>query len=693
VPAIDDDEDGIDDAYEMYLAQRYAPILHKHAYDLQEDLASIWKWTLPGANCDIHVSGYNLLNQFVWDWDIFNLIDQEFHQSFINLSVTNPDAKACSYGCNEWSEWGWKRLNFNDDWAHNGETIGNRPLYFHVYKLTPYVFQLQYWYFLAYNDLRQYNQTYNNTYHEGDWEHVEIRILNYQSGEFCSLCHTEEPEPLLVNFYQHHSGYTRYIDECWWSSDEGEMQYGWDPNHNHLNVYIAANSHASYNRFDHIYHLNVVELGTTLENYWDNVDYSDYCPLTFDWDILENMGEVEVVAPYDCYLMGTWHEMDHHRMPVGDITPDWLAWVGWFGNEYFEGILDYGPTYCPSSPAVSAYWDTFIEDHDHFIGEPHPEYVSWVPDMPWGDFGPGVSPVVPSYSFDSVPIKWWSISENYSPVSYEVYRSITNGDPEESLFTHLISVSPPDTTYIDKDVIVPSNDQDNILYYYVTFIDSTGTESSPEYISLKVPEAPNGINGSAYAPDWHPVITWNLDREYCLKGYNIYKEVTIGDSIIVPFTKLNSEIIRDTTWIDSAFIVDHQGNETAYYYVTAMNFLNGESAPSDTVSGAGNSIDGTDGIQAALDLLNSEKDYVFSISPNPFNHTAQIIFAVATEGESNLSLFNLLGQKVIELYDGRVEKNVVYSYTLDGSSLSTGLYICQLQTKKVTIHKKLILLK
>ncbi len=363
----DSDEDGLVDAFEMELAERFKPILHTHAYDLQAGLASIEEWTEQGSGLGINVGGWEVNGQLNLDLFYFYMYynpNPNFHQSFNH--VWPGSGPACSYGYNEYApDERFLRLDFADSKKYAEAPIGNRPLYFHVYPNGAYV-QLQYWYFLAYNDLRQYNQTIQDSYHEGDWEHVEIRLV--ASGNNWN--------PYRVNFYQHHGGYTRNAVDCWWSDDAGGIQQGWDSNHEHLNVYIAANAHASYNRFDNVYHLRVETIFGD-EDYIDNVDYASANPNTFDYDLLVNLGALEYESNVNCYcpLQQISQMMDDHWTPIGDITPDWLAWSGYFGGEYWGSQGGDVNTPPPTSPGFNRYWNDFPVNYNYFGHEGFP--ISW----------------------------------------------------------------------------------------------------------------------------------------------------------------------------------------------------------------------------------------------------------------------------------------------------------------------------
>lgn len=77
--------------------------------------------------------------------------------------------------------------------------------------------------------------------------------------------------------------------------------------------------------------------------------------------------------------------------------------------------------------------------------------------------------------------------------------------------------------------------------------------------------------------------------------------------------------------------------------------------------------------------------------PNPFNPTTTIAFALATAGEYNLSIFNVLGQTV-DQFTGFSESGDI-SVEWDASSYSSGVYFYKLTSGTFTETKKMMLVK
>lgn len=83
---------------------------------------------------------------------------------------------------------------------------------------------------------------------------------------------------------------------------------------------------------------------------------------------------------------------------------------------------------------------------------------------------------------------------------------------------------------------------------------------------------------------------------------------------------------------------------------------------------------------------------LFQNYPNPFNPVTRIKYTVISRSKVNISVYNLLGRKIIDL----VNRNLApgnYETKFDGSSFSSGIYYYKLQTDGHVRIKKMILIK
>ncbi len=84
---------------------------------------------------------------------------------------------------------------------------------------------------------------------------------------------------------------------------------------------------------------------------------------------------------------------------------------------------------------------------------------------------------------------------------------------------------------------------------------------------------------------------------------------------------------------------------------------------------------------------NLEQNY-----PNPFNPVTTISFQIPEAGHVKLTVFNILGQEVVELVNEQMMPGF-YKVKLDGSGLASGSYIYRLSVNGHTFTRKMLLLK
>ena len=78
--------------------------------------------------------------------------------------------------------------------------------------------------------------------------------------------------------------------------------------------------------------------------------------------------------------------------------------------------------------------------------------------------------------------------------------------------------------------------------------------------------------------------------------------------------------------------------------------------------------------------------------PNPFNPTTIVQYSLSEFSWINLSVYNIRGQKLTTLYNG---KNIpgVHSVNWNGSNYSSGVYFISLKVNGAIITQKVLLLK
>jgi len=86
------------------------------------------------------------------------------------------------------------------------------------------------------------------------------------------------------------------------------------------------------------------------------------------------------------------------------------------------------------------------------------------------------------------------------------------------------------------------------------------------------------------------------------------------------------------------------------------------------------------------------KTELYQNSPNPFNPSTKISFSLAETGKVNVSIYNIIGQKVAELVNQTMESGV-HNVDFNASNLPSGLYIYRMDTPNYSKTMKMMLLK
>lgn len=93
--------------------------------------------------------------------------------------------------------------------------------------------------------------------------------------------------------------------------------------------------------------------------------------------------------------------------------------------------------------------------------------------------------------------------------------------------------------------------------------------------------------------------------------------------------------------------------------------------------------------------VNIEAPNKFELSqnyPNPFNPTTNISFSLNETSNVSLTVFNVIGEKVMDLINQKMEAGK-HTAKFDATKFNSGIYVYKLQTEKNTMTKKMLLLK
>lgn len=98
------------------------------------------------------------------------------------------------------------------------------------------------------------------------------------------------------------------------------------------------------------------------------------------------------------------------------------------------------------------------------------------------------------------------------------------------------------------------------------------------------------------------------------------------------------------------------------------------------------------GVDINSDLAQDKKDRLLGSYPNPFNPATKISYELAKTDNVKLVVYNMKGELVQTLITGS-QKAGLHSVTFDGSTLSSGIYFCKMQSSGVSRVLKLNLIK
>jgi len=142
--------------------------------------------------------------------------------------------------------------------------------------------------------------------------------------------------------------------------------------------------------------------------------------------------------------------------------------------------------------------------------------------------------------------------------------------------------------------------------------------------------------------------------------------------------------------INSVNITNTRAQTIQFYFNVSDNALPGAEGSVTFIITAGNNKEWTRVYK--VNVISPRNFEIQQNYPNPFNPATKIKYSVPADGLVNISVFNVLGEKVTDLVNS-VHKAGSYEVTFDATNFATGMYIYRMESGNFVSVKKMMILK
>jgi len=223
-----------------------------------------------------------------------------------------------------------------------------------------------------------------------------------------------------------------------------------------------------------------------------------------------------------------------------------------------------------------------------------------------------------------------------------------------------------------SDQTVPGNVSGGNLGFDVNF----NTLAGGPYNSGSFP-LPVELNSFSASLDGNSVtLLWSTASEINNHGFEIQRQAGNNEWVTIAFKEGKGTVTGQSNY---TFVDDVSGlNAYKIYYRLKQVDFNGNYTYS-------NAVEVLKGIPGGFIL---EQNY-----PNPFNPVTSIRFMFDKETKAELKIFDVLGNEIVEIFNGTTEAGKLYEIIFDASNLASGIYYYQLKGDSKTEIRKMMLLK
>ena len=156
----------------------------------------------------------------------------------------------------------------------------------------------------------------------------------------------------------------------------------------------------------------------------------------------------------------------------------------------------------------------------------------------------------------------------------------------------------------------------------------------------------------------------------------LLKWQTASERSALGFGIEHRNVSRDavSAWTEAAFVAAAGESSSLRDYATSVAALpSGQHAFRLRVVDMDGSFEYSETVEVGVE--HPEKFVLGSAYPNPFNPSTSVTLSVKQTQDVEVGLFDLLGRRVVDVYSGQVEANATREFRIDGSGLTTGLYL------------------
>lgn len=225
-----------------------------------------------------------------------------------------------------------------------------------------------------------------------------------------------------------------------------------------------------------------------------------------------------------------------------------------------------------------------------------------------------------------------------------------------------------------------------------TFYPSTNTT----YIAYHIGKPDNSYRNLSTntTPGQHITLYWNEHPNTNVTKYQIWRKVKHNGVVGNPelLATKNRGIL---TFVDNQYIITNgYTDDLLWYDVRAYYSVESTYADPQWLAIYGEEI--TKKSDSTF-VKNESLDFKLDCFPNPFNPVTTIRAILPSDGLLQVTIYNLLGEKVLDLNNEMVTKGI-YKFTWNGtdassSKVNSGIYVVLVRTDSQTLTRKVILLK